>query len=156
VAVLATPATIADVLAAKGIFGTALAFSEAMLLGILIGALAVNTPLVIVALLLGSILVTGFGLLAGAFGKDFLGTMVVAMLFMVPLMVPAFGALFPGSTAAWIKALPTYGLVDTVVGVTAYGESWGDVGTTLLVLAAWGAAAFVVGAAVLRRRVITL
>lgn len=156
VALLATPATVADVLAAKGLFGTALAFVEAMVLAVLIGALSVNAPLVVLALLLGSVLVTGFGLLAGAFGKDFLGTLVVAMVFMIPLMVPAFGALFPGSTAAWIKALPTYGLVDIVVGATAYGESWGDAAGTLLVLAGWGVAGFTAGALTLRRRVITL
>lgn len=156
VALLATPATVGDVLAAKGIFGTALAFGEAVLLGLLIGALAANAPLVLVTLLLGSILVTGIGLLAGAFGKDFMGTLVVAVAFMIPLMVPAFGALFPGSTAAWIKALPTYGLVDIVVGVTAYGEGWAEAWGTLLVLTLWGAAAFVTGALVLRRRVVTL
>ncbi len=156
VAVLASPATVGDVLAAKGIFGTGLAFSEALLLGILIGALTANAPLVVVALLLGSVLVTGIGLLAGAYGRDFMGTLVVAVVFMIPLMIPAFAALFPGSTAAWIQALPTFGLVDTVVGVTARGEGWRDVAGALAGLAAWGAAAFVAGALVLRRRVVTL
>jgi ABC-2 type transport system permease protein len=111
---------------------------------------------VVVALLLGSILVTGVGLLAGAFGRDFLGTLVVAVIFMIPLMIPAFGALFPGSTAAWVKVLPSYGLVDTVVRTTAYGEGWADAAGTLGLLAAWGAAAFTAGAVVLRRRVMTL
>jgi len=69
----------------------------------------------IVTLLLGAVLVTGFGMVAGAFGRDFLETLFVSMLFMIPLMIPAFGALFPGSTATWIKVLPTYGLVDAVV-----------------------------------------
>ena len=96
VAVLATPARVNDFLAAKGIFGTALAFIEVTLLGLLIGAFAVNAPVIIVTLLLGAVLVTGFGLFSGAFGRDFLGTLFIAFFFMIPLMIPAMGALFPG------------------------------------------------------------
>lgn len=156
VAVLATPARVNDFLAAKGIFGTALAFIEVTLLGLLIGAFAVNAPVIIVTLLLGAVLVTGFGLFSGAFGRDFLGTLFIAFFFMIPLMIPAMGALFPGSTATWIKVLPTYGLVEALVGVTVDGESWAEVAPVLLLLAAWGAGAFVVGAYALRRRVATL
>jgi ABC-2 type transport system permease protein len=156
VAVLATPARVGDFLAAKGIFGTALAFSEVVLLGLLIGAFAVNAPVIVVTLLLGAVLVTGFGLFAGAFGRDFLGTLFIAFFFMIPLMIPAFGALFPGSTAAWIKVLPTYGLVEALVGVAVDGESWAEVTPVLLLLAAWSVAAFAVGALALRRRVATL
>jgi hypothetical protein len=102
------------------------------------------------------VLVTGFGLFAGAFGRDFLGTLFIAFFFMIPLMIPAFGALFPGSTAAWIKVLPTYGLVEALVGVAVDGESWAEVTPVLLLLAAWSVAAFAVGALALRRRVATL
>ena len=156
VAVLATPARVGDFLAAKGIFGTALAFTEVVLLGLLVGAFAVNAPVIVVTLLLGAVLVTGFGLFAGAFGRDFLGTLFIAFFFMIPLMIPAFGALFPGSTATWIKLLPTYGLVEALVGVAVDGESWAEVTPVLLLLAVWSVAAFAVGAAALRRRVATL
>jgi ABC-2 type transport system permease protein len=156
VAVLATPARVGDFLAAKGTFGIGLAFFEVMLLAALIGALATNAPLIIVTLLLGAVLVTGFGMVAGAFGRDFLETLFVSMLFMIPLMIPAFGALFPGSTATWIKVLPTYGLVDAVVGVTIYGEGWAETGPILVLLAGWGLLAFAAGALILKRRVATL
>ena len=58
------------------------------------------------ALLLGAVLVTGIGMVSGAYGKDFMGVMFISLAFMIPLMIPAFGALFPGSAAAWIQALP--------------------------------------------------
>ncbi len=153
VAVLATPVRVVDFLAAKGIFGVGLAFFEVALLGLLIGAFAVNAPAITVILLLGAILVTGFGMIAGSYGRDFMGTLMVAMLFMIPLMIPAFGALFPGSSPAWIKVLPTYGLVDAVVRVSVDGESWSQIGPALLMLAAWGLAAFAAGAFILKRRV---
>jgi ABC-2 type transport system permease protein len=156
VAVLATPVRIVDFLAAKGIFGVGLAFFEVALLGLLIGAFAVNAPAIVVILLLGAILVTGFGMIAGSYGRDFMGTLMVAMLFMIPLMIPAFGALFPGSSPAWIKVLPTYGLVQAVVRVSVDGESWSQIGPALLMLAAWGLAAFAAGAFILKRRVAML
>jgi len=156
VAVLATPVQIVDFLAAKGIFGIVLAFFEATLLGILIGAFAVNAPAVIVVLLLGALIVTGFAMISGSYGKDFMGTLMVSMLFMIPLMIPAFAALFPGSTPGWVKVIPTYGLVDAMIRITVDGAGWGDIAPALLMLTAWGLAAFAVGAMVLRRRVATL
>ena len=156
VAILATPVRIVDFLAAKGIFGIGLAFSEVVLLGLLIGAFAVNAPAVLMILLLGAVLVTGFGMIAGSYGRDFMGTLLVSMLFMIPLMIPAFGALFPGSSPTWVMALPTYGLVQALIRVTADGETWSQIAPSLLLLAAWGVAAFVAGAFILRHRVATL
>lgn len=156
VAVLATPVSVVEFLAAKGIFGVGLAFFEVVLLGLLIGAFAVNAPAVLVILLFGAVLVTGFGMIAGSYGKDFMGTLLVAMLFMIPLMIPAFGALFPGSSPAWVKIIPTYGLVEAMLRVTVDGEGWSQIAAALLLLAAWGVAAFVTGAFILRRRVATL
>lgn len=156
VAVLATPTRISDFLAAKGVFGVGLAFSEVVILGLIIGAFSSNALVVLIVLLFGAILVTGFGLIAGSYGKDFLGTLLVAMLFMIPLMIPAFGALFPGTAPMWIKMLPTYGLVEAIVGVTVDDDGLREVAPTLLLLGAWSAAAMASGAAILRRRVAML
>lgn len=155
-AVLVTPARTRDFIAAKGILGTGLAFGEATLVMLLIGGFAVGAPVLLVALLLGAVLVTGIGMVSGAYGKDFMGVMFVSLAFMIPLMIPAFGALFPGSAAVWVQALPTYGLVQTIVGVTTRSESWAQVAPALGALAAWGAVAFAAGTFVLRRRVATL
>ena len=155
-AVLATPVRIVDFLAAKGIFGVALAFSETAILALLIGAFAVNAPAIVVILLLGAVLVTGFGMIAGSYGRDFMGTLLVSMLFMIPLMIPAFAALFPGSVPGWVKILPTYGLVEAMIRVTADGYAMTQILPVLLLLAAWGLAAFAAGALILRRRVAML
>ena len=75
---------------------------------------------------------------------------------MIPLLIPAFGALFPGSAATWIKVLPTFGLAEAIVGVTTRAESWADLGPALLGLGAWCVVLLTLGTLVLRRRVETL
>jgi ABC-2 type transport system permease protein len=155
-AVLVTPARLSDFLAAKAVVGTLLTFSQALLLTMLIGILGASPPALIVALLLGSLLVTGVGLIAGSTGKDFVGLVFWSMAFMIPLMVPAFAVLFPGTAAAWVRALPTYGLVETIIRASAFGDGIGDVAGLLLVLAAWCVVAFAAGLFALRRKVVAL
>lgn len=155
-AVLVTPATTADFLAAKGILGTGLAFVEATLIMALIGGLASGAPILLVALLLGAALVTGFGMVAGAYGRDFMSVLFLSMAFMIPLMIPGFAALFPGTASWWVQALPSWPLVDTIVAVTTEGAGWGDVAGSLLLLLAWCVAAFATGVVVLAKRVARL
>jgi ABC-2 type transport system permease protein len=132
-AVLATPTRLSDFLAAKAIMGTTLAFVEAMLLVILIGVLGTSPLVLIIALLLGALLVT-----------------------VIPLAIPSFAVLFPGSAAAWVKILPSYGLVESIVGATAYGDGLGDLLGPLLLLAGWCLVAFAGGLLALRRKVAML
>ena len=60
-------------------------------------------------------MVSGVSMIAGAAGKDFIGTVFYGMLFMIPLMIPAFATIFPGSASAWVKVLPSYPMVQGVV-----------------------------------------
>lgn len=155
-AVLITPATRTDFLAAKGLVGTGLAFAEAVVVMALIGGFAVGAPILLLALLLGAALVTGIGMVAGAFGRDFMTVLFISILLMVPLMVPAFAALFPGTAASWVQALPSYGFVQTVVEVSTQGAGWAEVAPDLLMLLGWTVVAFAAGVVVLGRRVATL
>ncbi len=155
-ALLATPANAGHLITAKGLFGTALAFSEVVLLGLLIGAFTTSAPLVLTALLLGAFMVTGLGLLAGAFGRDFMDTLIMGMLIMIPLIVPAMAALFPGEMPPWVKVLPTYGLVETVIEASAGGLTWRDAAGALAAMAAWGVGLLALGAWTLNRRVARL
>ncbi len=152
-AVLVTPVRTADFLVAKGVFGTALAFTEASLVMLLIGSFGREPLILLTALLLGAVLVTGCGLIAGASGRDFIGMVFYSMIFMIPLLIPAMAALFPGSGAVWVQVLPSYGLVQTIVGVSSYGAGWLDVLPYLGMLLAWCVAAFGVGWYVLKRKV---
>lgn len=151
-AVLATPVRTGQLLAAKALLGTLLAFGQVLLIAAVTGTLAHAPVLVVVTLLLGAGLVTGVGLLAGAAGQDFVATVFWSMLFIVPLAVPAFAVLFPGTPDLWIRALPSHGLVRVLVGATGHGEGWAEAWPHLAALAGWCAATLGVGSVVLGRR----
>jgi len=152
-AVLVTPTRVADLLAAKTLLGTTLASGQALVLAAVTGTLAHAPGVVVVALLLGGLLVTGFGLIAGAVGRDFMTIVFWSMLFLIPLAIPAFSVLFPGTPAGWVQAIPTYGLVEALLAVTVRGQGWSEAWQHLATLAAWCVVAFGAGALVLGRRV---
>lgn len=155
-AVLVTPARARDFIAAKAVLGTVLALTEVLILMVLIRGFVGDVPVLLAALLLGAVMVTGVGLLSGASGRDFIGVMFLSLAIMIPLLIPAFGALFPGTAATWIRALPTYGLAQAIVGVTTRGESWSDLGGAFALLGVWCFVLLALGTVVLRRRVATL
>jgi ABC-type multidrug transport system permease subunit len=121
-----------------------------------IDALGTQPALILTLMLLGSIMVAGTAMVAGSVGKDFMSTLFYGMAFMVPLMIPAFGALFPGTPSLWIRALPSYPLVDGLVAVSTYGDGWADLMPQLTGLLAWCVALFALGWVVLKRKVQTL
>jgi uncharacterized membrane protein YhdT len=55
-----------------------------------------------------------------------------------------------------VKALPSFGLVDAIVGATVDEAGWSGVGPTLLLLAGWCVVAFGTGVWTLRRKVAAL
>jgi len=152
-AVVASPASVGDLLSAKGLTGTLLAFSQAGLVLLLVGAFGYEPLLLVVALLIGSIMTAGFGMLAGSAGRDFMTTIFISMVFIIPMAVPAVAALFPGAASGWVQLLPTYGFIETIVGVTAYGQGWSDSVGYLLMSSVWCVAIFGAGWFILRRRV---
>ncbi len=155
-ALLATPARVSDVLLSKGGLGTLFAFGEAALVLLLVRGYGSAPGIVLVALLLGAILVTGVAMIAGSSGKDLISTMLLGMLILIPLTVPAIAVLFPGSSALWMRAIPSYGLVATVLDSSVYDAGWLEVLPNLAMLAGWCAVSAVLGVLVLRHRVVDL
>jgi ABC-2 type transport system permease protein len=155
-AVLVTPATIGDVLTAKGIAGALSGMGQAVIILVAIDSLGPEPALILTLMLLGSVMVAGTAMLAGSSGKDFMSTLFYGMVYMIPLMIPAFAALFPGTAATWVRVLPSYPLVQGLVGVSTYGAGWSDTLPELGALLAWCVALFVLGWLVLRRKVQTL
>lgn len=156
-AILVTPARLSDVLVAKTIYGTLLAVSQALILLVGVGAFTTaNWLLLLVAALLGSVMFTGVALVVGSAGKDFIGTLFYGLLFLVPLMIPGIAVLFPGTAAAWVKILPSYGLIRTLSGATAYGEGFGDVAGPIALSVGWVAVLYAAGLFTLRRKVESL
>jgi len=156
-AVLVTPVKLVDFLTAKTIFGTGLALSQGLIVLVLVGAFTPeNWAILFVTMLIGSVMFTGEAMIVGAAGKDFLGQLFYSMLFTVPLIIPTFSVLFPGSAAVWVQVIPTYPVIDTLVGVTVYGESWAESWQSLLYATAWLVVLYGAGLFTLKRKVETL
>lgn len=156
-AVLATPAKVGDFLAAKTIFGTFMSLSQALIILALVGGLtAQNWSLVLTVLFIGAVMFTGIALFVGSAGKDFMGQLFYAMLFTIPLLIPTFSVMFPGSVAGWVKVLPTYPVIDVLVRSTIYGATWSDSWVSLLYAAGWLVVLYGAGLIALKRKVESL
>jgi ABC-2 type transport system permease protein len=133
-ALLVTPMKVQHLFLAKGIMGVSLAFGQAVLFMAIVGGLE-NQPLIILAaLLLGGVLATGAGFLVASLAKDMMSVMAWGVPIIIILAVPAFGILFPGTVSSWVKAIPSFYLVDTVHRVANFGAGWGDIWSNLLIL----------------------
>lgn len=155
-ALLSTPARVGDILTAKIIVGTGVAFSEAMIITLLIQGFGSTPGVVVVALLLGAILVTGVAMISGSAGKELMTTMLLGILVLIPLAIPAFSVLFPGTPAVWIRWLPSYGIVRAIVGSSIEGAGWAEAAPHLGVLAGWCVLSASAGVLVLKRRAVNL
>ena len=133
-ALLVTPMRVIEVIAAKGITGLALTFSQAALLMLIIGGFKQRPLIILVTLLLGALLVTAVGFLMGAGGKDMLSVMGVGIPVIILLSIPALGIAFPGFLTRWAGIVPSYYLADTIHQVANFGLGWGHIWQNLLIL----------------------
>ncbi|MCX8007303.1 MAG: ABC transporter permease [Coriobacteriia bacterium] len=156
-AVLVTPAKVSDVIAAKTLFGALVSFAQALFVLVLIGGLtAANWSIMLVVLIIGAVMFTGVALFVGAAGKDFMGQLFYAMIFTIPLLVPAFAVLLPGSVAPWVRVLPSYPVIDVLVKTTVYGGGWREASGPLAYAVVWLVALYGAGVLALRRKVASL
>ena len=155
-AVLVTPATVGDVLVAKGVTGAVSGLAQAVIVLLAINSFSPQPLLILTLMLLGSVMISGTAMLAGSSGKDFMSTLFWGMAYMVPLLIPAFAALFPGTASAWVRVLPSFPLVQGLVDVTTYGAGWADTLPQLGALLAWCVGLFGLGFLVLKRKVESL
>ncbi|MDI6901878.1 MAG: ABC transporter permease [Anaerosomatales bacterium] len=156
-AVLVTPAKVWHFLTAKTIFGTLMSLSQALIILVLIGGVtAENWSLLLTVLLMGAVMFTGVALFVGSAGRDFMGQLFYAMLFTVPLLIPSFAVLIPGSVAAWVRFIPTYPIIDVLVGATVYDATWASSWSALAYAGVWLVVLYGAGLVALKRKVESL
>jgi len=151
-ALMITPVSISGFFSAKGITGVALAFGQAALFMAATGGLNQEPLLILVTFLLGAIFITGVGFMIASLSKDMLSVMGWGLPVMIILMVPAFGVVFPGSITGWVKAVPSYYIVDTVHMAANYGVSWGGLWGNILILLGFDVLFAGLGIIALRRK----
>ena len=151
-AVLVTPAAMGDFLAAKCLTGIILAMLQAFVFLFATGPFTVNMIPVSLLILTGAMMASAVGMLSGAGGRDFLGTMFFGILLLVPMMIPAIASLFPGRPSLLIRLLPSYGLLEGAAGTIGEGLGWDFAAPHLLSTAAWAAGLLVLAFVILKRR----
>ncbi|MFZ1400430.1 MAG: ABC transporter permease [Candidatus Promineifilaceae bacterium] len=151
-ALLVTPMRMEGLFVAKGTVGVGLAFIQSLLLMAVTGGLSQQPLLIIVALLLGSLMVTGLAFLLASVSTDIMSVMAWGIPIILLLSLPAIGLLLPGLTTDWVKALPSFYLIDTVYQAVNFNLGWADAGPNLLILAAFALAFMGLGIVVLRRK----
>ncbi len=156
-AVLATPAKVWQVLLAKTVFGASLAMFQAVVLLIAIQAFtASNWLLLLGTCLLGSLMFSSVAMLVGSWGKDFLENLFLVMIFVIPLLIPAIAVLFPGASPAWTRFIPSFGVMQVLMDVTAYGAGIAEVLPMLGISVLWTLVLITLGLLVLKRKVVRL
>ena len=149
---LVTPMRVRDLFAAKCIVGVLLAFSQAALFMVIAGGMNTQPLIVITALLLGALLVTGISFLTASLSRDFMSSLGWVFITLIVMVIPAVGIMMPGTITGWAKVIPSYYIVVPIHQAVHYGSGWGEIWHYLLVLAGFDIAFVWIGIMALRRK----
>lgn len=150
-ALTVTPASLGEVLVAKGLTGVVLATLTGVLILVLNGAFGAHPLLLVLVLALGAVMAATFGILLGVLIRD-IDTLFATIKGMgILLYAPAIFYLFP-TLPQWIGRLfPTYFIVAPVVEISQQGAGWAEVASELLILIVLIGALLLLTALVARR-----
>lgn len=151
-ALLTTPLTTGRFFVGKAITGTGLAFIQVLILVVVTGRITTSPVIILVALLVGSLLVTGVAFLIASVAKDMISSLAWGILALIILAIPAITIVFPSIASNWIKIIPSYYLADTLHRAMNFGATFAEVLPNLLILLVTGLVVLGVGSLVLRRR----
>jgi len=151
-ALLVTPATTGQIFAAKLMVGTALASVETLLVITLMGSIAKGTVALLINVLLGALLATGFAFLVATPARDLKSSFSWLMIPYVVLMVPPMTVIYPQAASWVVKLLPSYYLADSFDKVLNRGMGLAGVWANLVILAIFDVAIVGAGVHVLRRK----
>jgi ABC-2 type transport system permease protein len=151
-ALLVTPLRVTGLFVAKGITGVSLAFSQAVLFMAIVGGMNRSPLVVLVALLLGAVMLTGIGFFVASMAKDMMSVMAWGVVALIIMIIPSAAILFPGTIAGWVKAIPSYYLVDIAHRAANFGAGWGSVWLSLLILLGFDLVISWAGVTALKRR----
>jgi ABC-2 type transport system permease protein len=146
-ALFATPMKISDLFVGKGITGVGMTFTQALILMLVAGGLRWQPLLIIAALFLGAMLVTGIGFLLASTGKDFMGTIGWSCAGDDRPERSVFRGFVSGHDGGMDQVIPSYYLVDTVHQVVNYHVGWSEVWQNLAVTLVFSSGLLGLGAA---------
>jgi ABC-2 type transport system permease protein len=149
---LVTPMRIRELFVAKCFTGVFLAFVQATLFMVIAGGMSSQPLIIITALLLGAMLVTGISFLIASLSRDFMSSIGWVFIALIVMVIPAVGIMMPGTITGWAKIIPSYYIVLPLHQAVHFANGWGDVWNYLLILAGFDIAFVWIGIVALRRK----
>lgn len=153
-ALLVTPVRLREFMSAKAIVGISLAFTEGMIIAMLMRVLTLSNLLpVAVLVFLGSILVTAIAFIIGSYSRDFISMSALGTVPLLVLMIPGIALVVPAAFSPFMNAIPTYHLASALDGVVNYEASLSQYSSQILYLVAFDVLFFTTGYMILKRKV---
>lgn len=133
-ALIITPTSIADVLAAKALLGIGLSLTMGIVILILNQAFGTNPVLLVAVLALGALAAGVFGVTLGMLVKDMGGLFTVIKSLAILLYAPAIIQMVPQLPQALAQVFPTYYLIAPIQNIALNGARWVDVSGQVFIL----------------------
>ena len=133
-ALLTTPASLTDILTAKGLTGVILALFEGLLILFINKAFGNHPAALVTVLTISGIFSAAVGIILGLIVKDISTLFTVMKTLGTFLFAPAFVFMFP-EIPQWIaKIFPTYYLLNPILDLTMNNAAWADIATDVYIL----------------------
>lgn len=151
-AMLVTPVTPVEAMAAKGIAGVLITIVMGLIILTLNNAWGGRPLLLIILLILSAMMAAIVGVIMGILIKD-ISTLFTAMKSIgIFLYAPAFLYIFP-EVPAWIRQIfPTYYMIGPIVELSLHNAGWGEIFIDVLILCLLIMVMIAVTALILKRR----
>ena len=131
---LTSPATLWEILLAKGIIGVGVSLFVGVFILILNGAFGTQPLMLVLVLALGGVMASEIGLISGIILGDITSLFAIWKAGGIFLFAPGFVYLFPG-IPQWVgKIIPTYYYIAPVVEITQKGSSWAGISMNVYIL----------------------
>jgi ABC-2 type transport system permease protein len=133
-ALLTTPASLVDILTAKGLTGVILALFSGVLILYLNNAFGTQPTMLITLMVISSIFAAAVGIIMGVLVKDINTLFTIMKSLGIFLYAPAFIFIFP-EIPQWVaKIFPTYYTLNPIIELTMNNASWADIAMDVYIL----------------------
>lgn len=133
-AINSTPATLDEILMAKGLAGALITSAMGVIILLINRVLGTQPALLIGLILLGSLMASEIGVILGMVTGDLNSLFTIIKGLGILLYAPALVNLIPSLPAWTARLFPTYYLMGPVVEVSLHGASWHAITPDVLIL----------------------
>jgi len=150
-ALLVTPVSMGEAMAAKGIAGVIISVFMGVMILTINGAWGGQPVTLLILLVLSAMLASAGGIILGVLVKDYSSMFTAIKSIGILLYAPAIIYIFP-EVPPWIRRVfPTYYMIGPIVEVSLNNASWGEIYLDVIILCALIAVMVAIAALAMRR-----